>query len=68
MGATIRYSGGAEKIVYFTFKWCEKIFFFTFTVMEYIHRAWVQIFFSPFFEEEFIYFKILPSPPPPPDI
>ena len=70
--------GGARsfrwrKIIYFKSKWRENIFF-TFSVTGYVHGAWVQIFFSPllrrnlfispFFEEEFIYFKILPSPLP----
>ena len=34
-----------------------QIFFSTFSVMEYVHVAWVQVLFSPLYEE-FIYLKI----------
>ena len=69
MPVTIRYPGGGlgvfgdVKIIYFTSKRHENIFF-TFSVTEDIHGHWVQIFFSTSFEEKFIYFKIIPSPPP----
>ena len=58
--------------IFFSHSRDAKIFLPTFSVTEDIHGAWVQIFFSPLlkrnlfitiFEEEFIYFKILPSPP-----
>ena len=69
LGMTIRYPGGeglgvsVDKKLFIS-SLCSENIFFTFSVPEYIHGAWAQIFFSPLVRRNIFISKFFLASPP----